>query len=223
MASACAQLAVDRRSAVLDLAAGTGKLTRLLEPRVGRVVAVEPSEPMRSLLERSLPGVETLDGTAEAIPLPDASMDAVFVAEAFHWFELEAAAAEVTRILRPGGGLVALFNESRWGEEENPWLAEFRALTGPLRAAAGPWPSGKGEWQSALAATGLFGPQREERHENVQRLDPDGFVALVSSWSWIANLDEPERDGVLRRVRELVGPGDVTLRYETALYVMRKR
>src|SRR5690606_25154234 len=90
---------------VLDLAAGTGKLTRLLVPTGAEVVAVEPVAEMRAVLSAVLPGVEALDGTAEAIPLPDASVDAVTVAQAFHWFDPPVALAEIARVLRPGGTL----------------------------------------------------------------------------------------------------------------------
>jgi len=88
---------------VLDLAAGTGKLSVVLAPRVARLIAVEPLAEMRAVLQRHLPGVEALDGTAEAIPLADGSVDAVFVGSAFHWFDGPAALREIHRVLRPGG------------------------------------------------------------------------------------------------------------------------
>jgi ubiquinone/menaquinone biosynthesis C-methylase UbiE len=98
----CERLAVRRGRRVLDLAAGTGKLTRSLVAAGADVVAVEPIAAMR---ERLPPEVEALDGTAEAIPLPGASVDAVTVAQAFHWFDAEPALAEIHRVLRPGGTL----------------------------------------------------------------------------------------------------------------------
>src|SRR5262249_50970017 len=95
---------------VLDLAAGTGKLTRDLVPSGARVIAVEPLDEMREHLVRLLADVEALGGTAEDIPLEDGSVDAVVCAQAFHWFDPERALPEIHRVLRPGGGLALLYN-----------------------------------------------------------------------------------------------------------------
>src|SRR5581483_481140 len=98
---------------VLDLAAGTGKLTRLLVRRFARVTAVEPDEALRALIRDA----EVVAGTAEAIPLEDASVDGVFCAEAFHWFDAPRAVGEVARVLRPGGSVVVCFHEPPAREE----------------------------------------------------------------------------------------------------------
>src|SRR5438105_7464268 len=98
-----AELGLGAGRTVLDLAAGTGKLTRQLLPTGSRVIAVEPSAEMRAVLEASLLEVEALDGTAESIPLPDGSVDAITVAQAFHWFKLPDALEEMRRVLRPAG------------------------------------------------------------------------------------------------------------------------
>ena len=95
---------------VLELGAGTGKLTRLLTPAFDRVIAVEPADPMRRLLTTICPEAEALAGTAQEIPLEDASVDAVFAAESFHWFDDERALAEIARVLRPRGSLVLMWN-----------------------------------------------------------------------------------------------------------------
>jgi SAM-dependent methyltransferase len=108
---------------VIDLAAGTGKLARQLVPSGARVVAVEPLVEMRSLIPA---GIETLDGTAEAIPLPDTSADAVTVAQAFHWFDAEVALREIERVLRPGG-LLALVTNRREPSAFDDVLARHRA------------------------------------------------------------------------------------------------
>lgn len=104
--------------AILDLGAGTGKFTELLTDRAAHVIAVEPSEAMLSILRTKLPRVETLLGTAESIPIADAAVDVVSVAQAFHWFDRAAACAEIARVLKPGGVLGLLWNHSdptsRW-------------------------------------------------------------------------------------------------------------
>ncbi|GAB3633540.1 class I SAM-dependent methyltransferase [Microbacterium shaanxiense] len=110
--AAAAEILPSRVSAVLDLGAGTGKFTALLPARAGRVIAVEPSEAMLDVLRAKLPGVEAIAAGAESIPLPDASVDAVTVAQAFHWFDREPACAEIARVLVPGGTLGLLWNHS---------------------------------------------------------------------------------------------------------------
>ena len=97
---------------MLDLAAGTGKLTRQLVARFARVIAVEPLDGMRAVLERVVPEAEALNGSADAIPLADDSVDAVFVGEAFHWFANDEVLTEIARVLRPRGVLAILFNQS---------------------------------------------------------------------------------------------------------------
>src|SRR3989442_48244 len=101
----CAELAIGPSSTCVDLAAGTGKLTRALVPRAGTVIAVEPIDEMRDTLRAVVPGVEARAGTAENMSLPDDSADAVAVGQAFHWFDGDRALAEIHRVLRPGGGL----------------------------------------------------------------------------------------------------------------------
>ena len=108
-----------------DLAAGTGKLTRLLVATGADVVAVEPVPGMREQLSQVLPEIDVLDGTAEAIPLDDHSLDAVTVAQAFHWFKFDEALAEIRRVLRPGGGLAILFNQR---DEREGWVATMNEV-----------------------------------------------------------------------------------------------
>lgn len=208
---------------VCDLAAGTGKLTRLLVPLVDRVIAVEPSGPMRAELCRQLPSVDALAGTAEAIPLADASVDAVFVAEAFHWFRSAEASAEIARVLSPGAGLSVLWNRSRWSEQEHLWLEEFDALNEALRQAAGPFPAaGEDRWRLGLREGRLFAPLSHTEVDHFHRVSVDEFVALVASWSWIVNLPDQERMAVLDKVRGMVGlEPELTLLYRTEIHWTR--
>src|SRR5437764_246782 len=127
-------LALGADAEVVDLAAGTGKLTRELIPMVRRVIAVEPSADMRRALAALVPDAEVLDGTAEALPLPDASVDAVFAAEAFHWFATREAVREIARVVRPGGGLGLMWNMHDFGSEH--WHTEVFAALGEVGAPA---------------------------------------------------------------------------------------
>lgn len=211
-------------SSVLDLAAGTGKLTRLLLPLAGRVCAVDPSKSMLETLRRQLPEVDARPGTAERIPVGDGAFDAVFVAEAFHWFRVPEACREIARVLVPGGALVLMWNQPRWAVGEPPWLDEFRELVEPHRAAAGDPPAAGDAWKQPLSESQLFSPLSSSVFENVQQLGPDEFVALVASWSWIANLPGDTRSALLGRVRDLVsGQSRLTLHYLTEVQSARRR
>jgi protein-L-isoaspartate O-methyltransferase len=132
-------------SVVVDVAAGTGKLTRLLVPSGARVVAVEPLPEMRAQLREAVPGVEALEGTAEAPPLPDACADAVTVAAAFHWFRRDEALAEFARVLRPGGRLAIVYNLRDPESELQQELSRMLELHGGngSRGSVGstPWPT----------------------------------------------------------------------------------
>jgi SAM-dependent methyltransferase len=200
------------RAEVLDLAAGTGKLTRPLLAAGLSVTAVEPVAEMRA----ALPGA--IDGTAEAIPLGDGVVDGVTVGQAFHWFDADAALAEIARVLRPGGLLALLWN--RRGEED-PVNAAIEELVGPYRADT---PSHRGSrWRVAFERTTLFGPLAEEVFDNVLEQDADGLEARVGSISFIAALDESERAAVLERARAIARSGTVTIPYKTEVYTCRRR
>jgi SAM-dependent methyltransferase len=217
------RLGLTADGAALDLGAGTGKLTRLLLPLAARMIAVEPSEAMLAELRAQLPAVEARAGTAESIPLEPGSVDAVFSGEAFHWFGTPDACREIARVLRPGGALVLLWNRARWTETDLPWLERFRALVRPYREAAGSFPAEGERWQAALRDSGMFGPLASTEADHVHRVSAEDFVALVASWSWIANLHEPERGSVLAGVRGLAAPhASLTLRYRTEIHWTRR-
>jgi SAM-dependent methyltransferase len=202
---------------VIDLAAGTGKLTRLLVPTGAEVVAVEPVAGMRAQLAAALPGIDVLDGTAEALPLPDDSADAVTVAQAFHWFDGDGALAEIYRVLRPGGRLALVWNRR---VEHSPLNAAIDELVEPYRQGT---PTHRGEvWRAAFDRTTLFGPLEEHVFANEQVLDADRLAARICSISFIACLPELERVRVLVRARELAADGPVTVPYRTEVLVCER-
>lgn len=187
---------------VVDLAAGTGKLTRLLLERFARVVAVEPDEALRALN----PARERLAGRAESIPLADASVDGVFVAEAFHWFDAAAAVAEIARILRPGGSLVVCFNEP-CGEPEPPWPEAAREIVRrhrpPGRSLGGRPLVESGAWRAPFPDA-PFGELRYEEvvHELVQSRDE--AIAAVLPISGFALLPAETREAMRTELRAAV-------------------
>ena len=199
---------------MLDLGAGTGKLSRLLVETGARVVAVEPVEQMRRLLE-TVTGVEALAGAAEAIPLPDASADACTIAQAFHWFEPVVALAEIHRVLRPGSALGLLWNRL---DEADPLTASFVAVLARYRAHA---PVGYA-WSGGLRPIDLFTPIELRTFANVQVLDAQTIADRLASESSIAVLPEEQRRHALGEVQALA-PGPVVLRYVTEVYVSNRR
>ena len=208
-------------SVVLDLAAGTGKLTRQLVPRFARVLAVEPLDGMRAVLERVVPEAETLSGSADAIPLEDDAVDAVFVAEAFHWFANAATLAELARVLRPRGTLAILFNHA--DRDFEPPLPE--AFWEAYRAAAIEKPPeqtvSSGLWKAPFP--GPFEPLAEESFPNPVELDRAQVLAQAASWSMIAALPEAERAALLARLGELLPEGVYRHPLRTELYRTRLR
>ena len=187
---------------VLDLAAGTGKLTRQLVRRFARAIAVEPLDGMRAVLERVVPEAEALQGSADAIPLADDSVDAVFVGEAFHWFATDSAVAEIARVLKPGGVLAVLFNQVA-GDFEPPLPQPFwdayhaQAIEKPPEQTVS-----TGLWRAPFP--GPFEPLTEASYPNPVELDRDDILAQAASWSMIAALPERDRTRLLARLAELL-------------------
>jgi SAM-dependent methyltransferase len=184
---------------IVDLAAGTGKLTRALLGLGAELVAVEPVKGMREQLERAVPGVEVRDGTAEHIPLDDASVDAVFVAQAFHWFDVPVAAAEIHRVLVPGGGLAVVRNE--W-DESVQWIVAMREVI--AQYASRVERDRSDDWREPLAATGLFSPYEEAVFPNLVRVSIETLRARVASLSFVALLEDAPRQRLLDAVADLV-------------------
>jgi SAM-dependent methyltransferase len=219
---AAARLALGRATEVLDLAAGTGKLTRLLVSRFDRVVAVEPDAAMRAKLEQLLPEAKALEGSAESIPIGDSSVDAVFVAEAFHWFDGKRALAEIARVLRPRGGLALLFNLSD-GEVDPPLPKEARAAV-QARLALGGEPGGpkvrSGRWREPFAASS-FEPLQEETYANELVSDRAGLISHTLSISSIASLSEEERETLADELQRLLPEATYRDPFRTHVYWTR--
>jgi SAM-dependent methyltransferase len=213
---------------VLELGAGTGKLTRLLVPTFARVIAVEPEDAMRRLLAVYCPGADVLAGRAEEIPVADASVDAVFAAEAFHRFDDARALAEVARVLRPRGVLVLTWNLPAGPTE--PSIAAVEQLLderGPSRAEVGYDPLDlnstryeSGEWRLAFAES-PFDELQETRLPNPQTVDREGLVAFFASMGWIGDLPDPERLPLLDEVRSLLAAAEYQRQWETRVHWTR--
>lgn len=196
-------LPVERDATVLDLGAGTGKLTRLLVRHYREVLAVEPLEGMRAILEAIVPEARSLAGSAEAIPLADMSVDAVFAAQAFHWFTSTDAVAEIARVLRPGGVLCLIWNENT---EPSPLSEEYRAylheLHAPSLAAVQSAPP-----LAEILGRGPFAELHTEtvKHEQVQ--EREGVLAFAQSVSWVARRPDAERARIARDLDRMLPPG----------------
>jgi ubiquinone/menaquinone biosynthesis C-methylase UbiE len=216
------ELELGADATVLDLAAGTGKLTRSLVPRFARVIAVEPDDAMRGMLEEVVPGAEALAGRAEAIPVEADSVDAVFTAEAFHWFASRRTVAEIARVLRPGGGLAIFWNvdfgepEPAMGDAVEAALDEAFALGG----APGLPKVLSGAWRQPLEAS-AFGPLDEAEVEREIRRDREGWLANMMSVSSIAAQSDAERAALATRLRELVPEAEYRWRVRTIAYWTR--
>jgi SAM-dependent methyltransferase len=176
---------------VLDLAAGTGKLTRPLLECYRHVIAVEPLAGMRALLPTE---AEVLAGSAEAIPLPENAVDAAFVAEAFHWFDSRAAVEELARVLRPGATVLVCFND--WRAPYQPPIGERAKAVLESQWATLPPPGApkidSGEWKLGFIGQ-PFSPLDERRFEHELETDREGVAAYYVSTSSTAQLPPAKR------------------------------
>jgi SAM-dependent methyltransferase len=205
---------------VLDLGAGTGKLTRQLTGRGLGVTAVEPSEGMREQLGRAVPGVRALAGTGERIPLPGRSVDAVLVAQAWHWVDPARAVPEVARVLRPGGRLGLVWNIR---DERADWVAGLGAI---LRRSDGARVSTN---VSAAPRVGPpFGPLERRDFGWVYHLSPDALIDMVVSRSYVITMPAADREQLLNELRHLMrthpalaGAGEIAMPYVTRCWRAR--
>jgi SAM-dependent methyltransferase len=193
---------------VLDVAAGTGKLTRLLRASGARVLALEPVAGMREQLLAAVPGTELVDGTAEAIELPDRAVDAITSATAFHWFEADQALAEFHRVLTPGGRLALLWNVR---DESVDWVREVGKVVKEAVEKGSDDPTVakahvlvETDWRRALERSELFEPAAQLSVAHVQETDVETQVARFRSISFVAALPDAERERFGERLAELL-------------------
>lgn len=198
---------------VLDLGAGTGKLTGALVVAGHDVVAVEPSQQMLAILRTTVPSADARDGSAESIPVPDATMDIVVVAQAFHWFDHATAVPEIARVLKPGGRLGLVWNLR---DESTPWVAELSLVIGSEDALPE-------EVAPALSvARTHFDEFETAQFQHSQRLDRDTLLGLVRSRSYVAIRPADEQNAIYAEVDRLfdrfADPDALTLPYVTQCY-----
>jgi SAM-dependent methyltransferase len=215
---------------VLDLGAGTGKLTATLLALGADVVAVEPDPAMLTELRRTLPDVRARPGGAEAIPLPDASVDAVLAGNAMHWFDMAAAGPELARVLTPGGTLAGLWNVM---DDRIDWVAGLERVSGP--AAIGPRDT-LSNWRAATtgmhlpsAGAARFGFPEQAEFPHGQRRTADSLVATLATRAGMLVMPEPERAATLDRIRAYLASqpetasGEFTLPMLTGVLRVRRR
>jgi SAM-dependent methyltransferase len=201
-----------QRSTVVELGAGTGKLTELLVAAGHDVVATDPLPEMLDRLRERVPGARAAVASAEGIPIASRSVDVVVCAQAFHWFDHDVALPEIARVLRPGGVLALVWNAR---DEGIPWVRKLGRIIGSADSRT--------DLAAPAEATEHFGPVEHAEFRFWQSLRRDELFDLVRSRSYVALLDEPERDALLARVGDLYddygrGPDGMQLPYVTRCY-----
>jgi SAM-dependent methyltransferase len=185
---------------VVDVAAGTGKLTRLLVPFGATVLAAEPVEGMRRGFVTAAAGVPMLAAVAESLPIAAGSVDAITVAQAFHWFDADRAFEEFRRVLVPGGRVGLIWNAR---DRSSDWVNEVWSIMDRVEKRA-PWRDHEHWRDGALGERGGFGPIHSATFRQEQSIDPDGVVERIASVSHVAVLDPVYRDRVLGEVRAVL-------------------
>jgi SAM-dependent methyltransferase len=214
--AAIGSLGLPRSAAVLDLGAGTGKLTRVLLGHFDRVTAVEPLDGMRALIPAA---AEVLAGMAEAIPLPDESFDAVFCGESFHWFDWPRALPEIARVLRPGGALALLWNR---GPEDGsrPWPHGVSDVLARIKDSPGEKRYRAFAWRDAFRGA----PFEELRHEpfpHEEDVARDALLARIGSWSQFTSRPPAERERLLAEIGSFLTEPSYRIRLETQAWTTR--
>ncbi|MFF2554565.1 class I SAM-dependent methyltransferase [Nocardia sp. NPDC058058] len=191
---------------VLDLGAGTGKLAGTLVAMGVDVVAVEPDSAMLAELRQALPGVRAFAGSAEAIPLPDGSVDAVVAGNALHWFDMDAAGPEIARVLTPGGVFAGLWNVM---DDEVEWVAELARVAGSAAIGVRDTVS---SWRESTAALHLpvasaltrFGSAEQSEFAHGQRRTAESLAATLGTRAGVLVMPDLERETLLARVRSFL-------------------
>ncbi len=220
------ELRISGGSDVLELGAGTGKLTELLIHTGARIVAVEPVSAMREALHRNCPTVTALDGTAEEIPVRDASADAVIAAQAFHWFDGPRALPEIHRALRDGGRLGLIWNVR---DEASDWSERLTAIFDRLSGPGDPRYQ-HGAWREAFERSDLFGPLHHHVAYHLHRVTREGFLDRVMSVSYVATASAEDRGRVVAEVTDLLdtdpelrGRDELVMPYRTDVFTTARR
>jgi SAM-dependent methyltransferase len=193
---------------VVDLGAGTGKLTRGLVGLRPDVVAIEPLDELRQILKTAVPGIDTISGTAEAIPLADESAAAVTVGQAFHWFDLELTLPEIARVLIPGGVMGVIWNLM---DKSVPWIHDLAVILGTEG------PSWSDRWLGKMPeveCSPLFEVVGFSTFRHVPNLTVEALLDRASSVSRIALLTDAEREAVREQVMILLSSHPDTCGHE---------
>jgi ubiquinone/menaquinone biosynthesis C-methylase UbiE len=204
---------------VLDLGAGTGKLTSTLVDMGAEAIAVEPDPAMLTELRRALPTVHASSGSAEAIPLPDGSVDAVLAGNALHWFDMAIAGPEIARVLAPNGVLAGLWNVM---DNRVEWIAALEQVSGP--AAIGPRDT-LSSWRAATAelhlpkdrSIGQFGAPEQAEFRHGQRRTADSLIATLATRAGLLVMPERQQQATLNRMRSFLANRTETARGEFTL------
>ena len=204
---------------IVDLGAGTGKLTQQLLPYGPRLMAIEPIAGMRQKFSQRLPQVPILEGSAEAMPIPSQSVDIVLVGQAFHWFDGASALSEIARVLKPGGRLGLLWNVR---DESVAWVSQLTRIIDIYEAGTPRYRSGK--WKAAFEAQQSLTIPEMTRFKLSHFGTVQTVIDRMASISFIAALPEPVRAQVLEQVRSLLRdfPETFEIPYRTEVYLSRK-
>ena len=213
------QLELGPWSHVLDLASGGGKLTGALAERAASTIAVEPLQHMRRVFSASHPNIGIHEGSAEAIPMETSSVDAVFVGQAFHWFDPHAALNQIHRVTKPSGGMALLWNVRR---DTQDWVKKVWDEIDPFDTT----PRGSAERrEKAVAETGLFQPLVFAKFPNPQKLTHEQVIARIESVSFVSALETRVRSDALDRIQQILETHPQTrstalldMYYETDVY-----